>query len=320
MSLSFIIVTNGQKKAELRAQIQSILNQRISEFEIIVVGDCDQSLLQKGPIVYLPAKDLTDKKLLGALRNKACLQASYENLVISDDDMLFAADWYERFKKNTNFQILTSKVRLPDGGRFWDHACYQSPTNGHQILNSSQNDESLYMSGGQSWVMKRAVFEKVKWGEQFDMAGGEHSMSNLEDYNAGKHNEDTDFAEQCRKAGFTITHDHSLEVWHNDNTYTTVGRYTRRRENGRTSDWVKQMDFNFPTITLINISQSLFNSGFQAEGLDFIRHAASLNFKNPELQNIEQQMNDLNGGALDDVSFDADTCEDYRHLLKTLDL
>ena len=318
MQISFIIVTNGKKRRELSLQIASILKQKIPRFEIIVVGDCDQALLQDNSIRYLPAKELTDQKLLGALRNKGCEQALHDNLVISDDDMLFAMNWYNCLKKKSDFDILTPKVRLPDGGRFWDHACYQSPARGHCILEPQEDDTHLYMSGGQSWIMKKKVFAEVKWGEEFDMAGGEFSMSNLDDYSQGKHNEDTDFAAQCREASFQIQHEHELEVWHNDDTYTTVGRYTRRRENGRTSNWVTAIDLNFPGLTLAYVSEALFNTGFQAEGLDLVRHALSQNFKNPELEAIQEKFHLINGGRLSDAEFKAGTCQEYQDLIREL--
>jgi hypothetical protein len=321
MKLSFIIVTNGAKAAELELQVKSILRQNVPEFEIITVGNLPGSTeaFSHPSISHIQAKELTDQKLLGALRNRACQAAKYDYLVISDDDMLFSSDWYRTLLKAPPFEILTGQVRLPDGGRFWDHTCYQSPTHGHQILEKDQDDEHLYMSGGQSWIMHKKVFETVQWGEQFDMAGGENAMSNIADYQAGKHNEDTDFSEQCRKKGFKITHHHDLKVWHNDNTYTTVGRYTRRRTNNRTASWVLKLDTNFPPSTLVGMSNALFATGFQAEGLDLARHALSLNFKNPELEAIVHEMNLINGGVLSDVDFDPETTLEFRNLIDSLD-
>ena len=315
MNLSFIIVTNGAKPHELNLQLASIHAQNIPKYEIIIVGDWKEG---EG-YVYIPARELTEKKLLGALRNLACDHAIYDNLVISDDDMLFSSDWYKVLFQTMPFEILTSKVHLPDGGRYWDHVCYQSPTRGHSILEGSETDSHLYMSGGQSWIMKKSVFERVRWGEQFNMAGGTHSMSNLKDYAEGKHNEDTDFAEQCRSKNITITHNHNLTVWHNDNSYTTVGRFCRRRQNNRGADWITSWDLNFPPVTMTHLANSLFNSGLHAEAFDLARYSLSLNFQNPELKAWIEHIENLNGGALSDVEYHPKGAPSYNNLLNLLE-
>ena len=314
MNLSFIIVTNGGKPQELNLQLASIHSQQIPNYEIIIVGDWREG---EG-YSYIPAKELTTKKLLGALRNLACDHATHENLVISDDDMLFSEGWYKTLLQTPTFEILTSKVRLPDGGRYWDHVCYQSPTKGHTILEGHETDSHLYMSGGQSWIMKKSVFQKVRWGEEFNMAGGSNSMSNLKDYINGKHNEDTDFAQKCREEGFTISHNHDLVVWHNDDTYTTVGKMCRRRQNSRKGNWVLSWDLNFPPHVLTQIASSLFNSGLHAEAFDLSRYALSLNFQNPELKEWIYQVETLNGGTLTDVTYNPKGVPDYHKLISSL--
>ena len=318
MKLSFVTVTNGAKARELDLHLKSILTQQIPNFEIIIVGDIPAQLPDHPSIVTISAKNLTDKKLLGALRNIGCSKATYENFIISDDDMVLSPNWYETLIKTPDFQILTSRVNLPDGGRYWDHTCYQSPTKGHLILEEHETDSHLYMSGGQSWIMKKAVFEKVKWGEEFNMAGGSHSMSNLKDYIEGKHNEDTDFAEKCRKESFSINHNHNLIAWHNDDSYTTVGKICRRRQNNRQSDWVNSLDINFPPPILAQMGTVLFNSGFEAEGFDLVRYGLSANFQNPELKTWIEQAETLNAGKLSDTDYHPGGSPNYHKLIQDL--
>lgn len=318
MKISFITVTNGAKPQELDLHLQSILRQQIPNFEIILVGDIPDKLVKHSAVSTISAKNLTDKKLLGALRNLGCAKARYENLVISDDDMILGESWYQTLRQNAPFEILTSRVNLPDGGRYWDHACYQSPDKGHLILDKNETDSHLYMSGGQSWIMKQGVFSKVQWGEDFNMAGGSHSMSNLKDYMEGKHNEDTDFAEKCRTEGFSISHNHDLVAWHNDDTYTTVGKICRRRQNNRKSSWVKNLDINFPPPILAQLGTALFNAGFEAEGFDLVRYALSANFQNPELKTWIEQAQTLNAGKLTDTEYHAGGSPAYHKLINSL--
>ena len=131
------------------------------------------------------------------------------------------------------------------------------------------------MSGGCSWLMKKHVFDKI----QYD-SSEIYSMSNLKDYQDGKHNEDTYFAQRCRRAGFKIKHNHASVAIHDDPTYTNLGRFARRRQNGRTQEWVKSMDLDFPPEVIVQFAAALYNSGLPAESADVLRMGLERHFKN----------------------------------------
>ena len=261
LDVSFIIVTNGNRDGLLNTIIEGIKHQNIPEYEIIIIGE--SKIKNNYPEVnYIEAKKLSDAGLLGAMRTLACSQAKHNNLVISDDDMVLSSNWYEELKKSDDFKILTSTVRNPDGTRFWDHTCFRSPNYGHIVLEEDQSDdEYMYMSGGQSWIMKKEVFEKAKWNEEFS-TGVRANMRSLKDYKEGRGNEDTDFSKKCIDAGFKIKHNHNLVSYHNDPTYTCVGRIVKRRVNERTYSWVKGLDKYFPAEIYGGLGASLFNAGF----------------------------------------------------------
>ena len=160
LDLSFVIVTNGNRDGLLHTIIEGIRYQKIPQYEIIIIGysRIDRRLYPE--VNYIEAKDLAEAGLLGAMRTLACSQAKFNNIVISDDDMILSSNWYEELKKSEDFQILTTQVRNPDGTRFWDHVCFRSPKYGHIVLESNeQDDDYMYMSGGQSWIMKKEVAE-----------------------------------------------------------------------------------------------------------------------------------------------------------------
>lgn len=267
MNISFIIITNGRKPEKILSQIESIHNQKIKNYEIIVCGNKQTINLPKKNLIYVEKKDAAEKGDLGSMRNAACAQASLNNLVISDDDIYFSNSWYFNLcQTKYSFDILTPRVFLPDGTRFWDKCCYQSPKYGHVMLEDDEEDDYLYMSGGTGWVMKSYVYDTIKWKESLQL----YSMNNLKDYAKGKHNEDTDFAQQCRHAGFKIFHNSKVSVLHDDPSYTAVGRLVRRRMH-QSHNWCKELDF--PPKIILEFSKMLWNYGIEAEAVDLLRYS-----------------------------------------------
>lgn len=309
MNISFIIITNGKKENKVLNQIKTIQDQNINKYEIIICGITSLKFKEKN-ILYIPSEDKAIKGSLGGLRNLACEKSSYDNLVISDDDMLFCRDWFVNILKNEDFDILTPRIKVPDGTRFWDNACYLSPINGHRILNSDEKDDNLYMSGGQSWVMKRYVFDKVKWNEEILI----YSMKNLDEYAMGKHNEDTDFSLKCRKNKFKIKHAPSVKVYHDDQSYTSIGRVVRRRLNGKNQKWCQHLDL--PSEILCKFGEELFSYGFDAEGIDLIRKSAIID-KNFMAQKLLEDIELRYGGKLEDSNFQFEN-QEYINLIKSI--
>ena len=295
MDVSFIIITNGNKPKELLLQIESIYNQKIKNFEIIICGDIKDIQIPEKNIKYI--ESIQDAKLgsLGSMRNKACKSSSFDNLVISDDDMLFCSDWYESLLMHKeSFDILTPLVKLPDGTRFWDKCCYQSPTHGHSILEPYEKDEHLYMSGGQSWVMKKYVWEKVQWDESLAI----YTMKNISDYKQGKDNEDTDFAKRCRESGFSISHNQKIKVIHNDASYTGLGRLVRRRIHAN-QNWCSNL--KFPHKVNTEIAKILLSFGIEAEAADILRKSSSEGDISAGI--MLDEIEDARGGKLSNTNF-----------------
>lgn len=295
MNISFIIITNAGKPDKLLAQIKSIHAQKIPNYEIIVSGDKKDMQLPNENLTFVEAVDDAKNGGLGAMRNKACVIAKYDDLVISDDDMFFPESWYKTLcSYRHEFDILTPLVRLPDGTRFWDKCSYQSPKYGHSVLEDEEEDDYLYMSGGQSWIMKKKVWESVKWDESLAI----YVMKNLKDYRAGKDNEDTDFARRCRQSGFKISHMSNLEVLHDDASYTSVGRLVRRRIHSD-QNWCKNL--NLPHKINLEIAKLLWSYGIEAEAIDLLRKGAiEGDFSS---QHTLKQMEDSRGGKLKNTNF-----------------
>ncbi len=315
LDVSFVIVTNGNRDGLLNTIIEGIKYQNIPNYEVIVVGN--SKIKENYPEVnYIEETELANAGLLGAMRTIACSNCKYENIVVSDDDMLLSSNWYNQLKESQDFKILTSKVRNPDGTRFWDHTCFRSPKYGHIVLEADQYDEDyMYMSGGQSWIMKQEVFEKCKWNEEFS-TGLRANMRNLNDYHEGKGNEDTDFSEKCLNAGFKIKHNPNLLSYHCDPTYTCVGRIVKRRMD-RQCTWVKGIDRHFPPEIYGALGASLYNIGLQGESADVIRYGLKIHYQNHILNESLKALLSKNGNILSDDEWNEDGYEPYQKDIST---
>lgn len=307
-SLSFVIITDGNKPAKLLNQIQSIRYQKINNYEIIISGNPNNIFYNQSDIQIVEDKDSAVNGNLSAMRNKACNIATKENIIISDDDMLFSLNWYATLSSyNQSFDILTPQVKLPDGTRFWDYCCYKSPVNGHKILEKYESDTHLYMSGGQSWVMKKQVFDNIKWNEDLGFYNALKS-SNVQ-------NEDTDFSERCRKYGYTISHYHNLIVYHDDITYSGFGRNMSRRKC-KDFSWIFLFDKDHELLKIM--SKYLYDNEYYAESIDIMR---LISIKYPEssaslmrfLSNFENHY----GGKLSDSNCIFNNPE-YNEILKSI--
>lgn len=311
MDISFIIITNGNKPQELLAQILSIEALQVPNYEIIVCGDIKNIDITKFiSVKYVENKKDAERGSLGGLRNRACEIALYSNLVISDDDMLFSKDWYVNTCQSEDYEIMTTCIRNPDGTRFWDNACYQSPIHGHINLNYDEKDEYLYMSGGQSWLIKKELWEKVKWDENLLI----YKMNNLKDYSKGLHNEDTDFALRCRNKNLHIKHNPKIVVFHNDKTYTGIGRMVRRRSFYENHRWV--LNFKFPEKICLEFCNQLVQYGIQAEAVDLLRYMA-LNQNSFLCKNMLDSLESQLGGKLQNSDFYFDYHPDYNIILES---
>jgi FkbM family methyltransferase len=202
--VSFCIITNGKRMQKLRAELDSIRALKIPEYEIIVAGDAPAGL--GADVVVIPLAEAAHSGKTSVLRNAAMGRASFEHLVIADDDMLFHGNFYEGLKHfGEEYDVQCVRMLNPDGSRFWDWATVDGPR-GQQLLDYGEVEPFLYVTSG-LFVMKRAVAERVKWNESLGY------------YQA----EDVDFSRRLQQAGLSIRHNPHSTATHNDARYTRDG-------------------------------------------------------------------------------------------------
>lgn len=312
--ISFVVITNGSNASKLTSLVWSIVyngRNHLKDYEILICGDLaesDNTDFNRGlmfgdwedKINLIPLKDAADNARLGEMRNAGCQEAKFDTICILDDDFVLTKDWAKNITSN-DFDIMTTQVRVPDGGRFWDHACYQSESKGHVILNPEETDDNIYMSGGTAWLLKKKVFEKVQWGK----TGIYEGVQTIEEYRKGQHNEDTLFSKACRENNFSIVHNHDSVSFHDDDSYTAVGRFCNRRRGARNQSWVKSIPQEFSPPVFAEFSTVLFRNGYIAEANDIIRFGLITFPNNYDLKKKEKQMFDY-AGELKDNRFSTD--------------
>ncbi len=281
LPVSFCVITAGQRPEMLARVIASIHAQSIPHYEIVVAG---KHHVANG-IRYLPMAEAAQAGRLGALRNAAVAAAQHENIVILDDDIVLAPDWYEKLcSGGGDFDILTSQVRLPDGTRYWDHATCGG-ARGHQLLAPHETDAHTYMTGGGGWIMKRRVANVLRWRED------------LRFYES----EDVDFAHRCHAAGFRIEHRPDCVVYHADATYTSVGRSVFRRAEGRSHEWVRAALGEAGIDAILAAARAHAREGRTAEAADCLRYGLERFPHDDVLRNAWAAFQAEAGGLLPDT-------------------
>jgi len=260
--MSFCVITNGARPEKLRLVIESIRRQCIANSEIIVVG----TVPELSGIVRIDAEDAAANGQLGRMRNLGVAAAQYERVAILDDDILLGADWYSAMHAvGSERDIVTSRILLPDGTRYWDYSTVGGPR-GHMMLRADEtSDDFVYMSGGTAWVMPRALAQDAQWESQLGFYEGE----------------DVRFARACVAAGYRIVHNADAIAWHYDGAYTRIGRRIERRATGIDHLWLRDRRElkSAHQLKLLVIAHS--QHGQRAEVADVLRAGAALHPRDP---------------------------------------
>ena len=255
-----------------------------------------------GPVEDSDAEDAAAGGRLGEMRNMAVARARFENIVILDDDIILSPNWYAAFSAcSKNFDILTSQIRLPDGGRYFDHVTAGGPK-GQTFLDVDENDDHVYMTGGGGWVMKRHVAGSVLWDQD----------------RVFYQEEDIDFARRCQAQGYKISHNHEMVVYHADPTYTNIGKSLKRRKYGRSHEWVLHELDNLTTLQILKQLIHLRKIGQSAESADCVRMAILLGKNRWLFKMIWQGYLLRMGGDLPDTSWTPTGFSEYIKLLAAL--
>jgi glycosyltransferase involved in cell wall biosynthesis/Tfp pilus assembly protein PilF len=201
---SFCIITGGQRPAKVAHLIATIHALQLPAYEVLVGGEVSKV---PGGVRKVDLAEAARSGRLGKMRNELCRRARFNQLVVCDDDLVFAPDFAEGLKRfGVDYDAMAVRIVNPDGSRFWDWAT-TGGTKGSVLLDYWDTDPHLYITGG-ICVVKAAVWERVQWDE----------------HRGFYEREDVDFSTRLRAAGFTIRYNVFARVTHDDDRYSRVDR------------------------------------------------------------------------------------------------
>lgn len=183
MNFTFGIITNGKSDDSLNQVIDSIEQQNIPEYQVIVVGNSNVS---RTNTFVIPFDESIKSAWITRKKNLITTNSCYENIVYTHDYVLFEPGWYKGYLKfGDEFKICMNKFVNPDGSRFRDWVIWPHNDNFmDQIVlpnreclipyNMLHLSKYQYISGTY-WVAKKDVMmefpldENLCWGQGEDV-------------------------------------------------------------------------------------------------------------------------------------------------------
>lgn len=178
MKFSFGIVTNGSDLIE--ECIQSIMNLKIPEFEIIIVGKYNQKLKEK--INFIEYNDKSINGDISIKKNIITKNSKYENIVYLHDYIIHEENWYKGFLLfGNNFEVCITKILNKDNTRYRDWCLWQDDAEGYTQKNNylipyevTNITKMMYISGAywvakKEFMLKNLLNENLSWGQGEDV-------------------------------------------------------------------------------------------------------------------------------------------------------
>jgi hypothetical protein len=181
MDFTFGIITGGNNDTMINDIIDSIENENIPNYEILIVGNCG---IERKNTKILNFDESLKKAWITKKKNLITKESKFENIVYLHDYIKLNNGWYDgQIKSGSDFFIRMDKIVNSDGQRFRDWCIW--PLNGNQMDDIIGRDclipydmthlsKYMYISGSY-WVAKKDVMlefpldESLSWGEGEDV-------------------------------------------------------------------------------------------------------------------------------------------------------
>lgn len=183
MEFTFGIITSGTQDKSINKIIDSIEQQNIKEYEIVIVGN---SYVDRKNTKIIKFDENIKSKWITKKKNIITQNSKFENIVYLHDYIIFEDDWYNGFLKFGNkFDVCMNIINNYDGTRYRDWCiCIWDNTKIEEIIGPSLKcnmpyDETrfkkhMYFSGCY-WVAKKSIMlefpldERLIWGQGEDV-------------------------------------------------------------------------------------------------------------------------------------------------------
>ena len=181
MKFTFGIITSGNSDDSLNTVIDSIEQQNIPEYQILIVGNSNVS---RTNTFIIPFNESIKHAWITRKKNLITINSRYENVVYSHDYVVFEPGWYEGFLQfGEDFKICMNKFVNPDYSRFRDWVIWPHNENfmddivlpkRHCLIPYDMTHLSKYMYiSGTYWVAKKDVMLEFPLNENLVWAQGE---------------------------------------------------------------------------------------------------------------------------------------------------
>ena len=179
MDFTFGIVTAGGNDSGILESIQSIRDQHIPSYEIIIVGQCG---LSGSDIKVIPFDESIKKGWITKKKNLITDHAAYDTIVYMHDYIKLSPGWYEGFLQyGSDFEFCVTRIVNKDGRRYRDFVLFV-----HQLPERFQSralfpysytpkhsiNRLMYISGAY-YIMKKATAKAFPLNEHLSWGAGE---------------------------------------------------------------------------------------------------------------------------------------------------
>lgn len=179
MDFTFGIITAGGKESTINEIIDSIENENIPNYEIIIVGDCN---IERKNTIVIDFDESLKRAWITKKKNIITKESNYENIVFLHDYIKLNEGWYNgHLKSGNDFSIRMDKIINYNGERFRDWCIW--PHNHNEMDSFIGRDclipytvkhlsKYMYISGSY-WVAKKDIMEEYPLDERLSWGQGE---------------------------------------------------------------------------------------------------------------------------------------------------
>jgi hypothetical protein len=179
MDFTFGIITGGGAENRIHRIIDSIEEQNIPNYEVVIIGSC---VLERKNTIIVSFDDSQKQGWITRKKNLITKYASYENVMYMHDYFELQPGWYEgQLKSGNDYSIRMDRVLNPDGSRYRDWVLWCH--NGVELDNIlgkntlipydlTHLSRYMYISGSY-WIAKKEVMEDVPLNENVLQNEGE---------------------------------------------------------------------------------------------------------------------------------------------------